>query len=227
MTQSNDFTHKGFNYFMSSGRLTLGSTQNNYLNAVNDSSVCLHSLILESRVGRRIVKDINTNAFRTTKGKNEEFIEILEIQEGFERILSHAFRDQCNIKTVIIPESVYQISTYAFHLHNLTSGGDGNITTAFIFRGKSKLRTLEPMSISGQAKIIISIAVYKDVIADERINYLQAKSLQVFTPHGTKFFNIETIKSINDFSAKRIETCGKIKRKGIDALFTISIIFFF
>ena len=226
MTQNNAFTHKGFNYFTSSGRLTLGSTQNNCLNAINDSSVCQHLLIIESRIERRRVKDINANAFRASKGNNEEFIEVLEIQEGFERILANAFRDQCNIKTVVIPESIYQISEGAFHLHNHTSGGDGDITTTFIFRGKSKLRTLGSISISGQANIIILIAVYRDINANENTQYLQAKSLQVFTPLGTKFFNIQTIKSMNDFSVKRIKTCLKIKRKGIDTMFTFSIIFF-
>ena len=223
MSKDHSFTRKGFNYFISNGRLTLGSSTNLFLNAVNDSSVRKHSLVLESHIGKRRVKDINTNAFRAVKGNNDEFIEILDIQEGFERILEHAFRDQCNIKTVIIPESVYQISEAAFHLHNLTSGRDGQITTTFIFRGKSKLRTLDSMAISGQESIIISIAVYKDIIADESITYLQAKTLNVFTPLGTKFSNIDTIKSMNDFSVNRVATCKK--RNRLDITFSLLFIF--
>ena len=222
MSKNNDFVHNGFNYFVSDGRLTLGSSSNSLLNAVNDSSVRTRILVLQSHIGRRRVKDINTNAFRANKGKNDEFIEILDIQEGFERILAHAFRDQCNIQMVIIPESIYQISDAAFHLRNLSSSSNGKLTATFIFRGKSKIKSLGPMSFSGKESIVISIAVYKDIIAEENIKYITAKSLSIFTPLGTKFFNIETTKGINDFSVKQIATCKKRNRS--DVIFSFSII---
>ena len=210
MAKGQDFTLKGFNYCYIDERLTLGSSLNSvYLNAINDSSLYRRSLVLESRIGKRRVKDIGPNAFRATKANYDDFLEVLEIKEGFERILSEAFRDQYNLKTVIIPESVYQINYAAFYLYNISSMSRGQGTTTFIFSGKSKIRSMGVIALSGQANIIISVAVYKEILADESINYIQANKISIFTPLGTKFFNIKTTASLNEFSASKNETCKR------------------
>jgi len=213
MSAADFFVYKGLNYHKRDGVMTLGGVNlNEFGNAYADESVRKRKLVLKSYVNGRIIKSIAKNAFRANSSLGH--IEYLEIQEGFEYIGDHAFRDCCMLKTVYIPSTMKVINDCAFLLYNLSRSSQSLGTCTFIFVGPSSVVALYSFTFSHIFAINIYICIDHDITkqsGDTGTSFECITKLNIFTPKDVYIFGVKTTALQNAFFCYGINTIVLIR----------------